>query len=263
MSVGYIKLHRSLLEWQYWDDHNTTRLLIYFLVSVNYEPKKWMGIQINAGSFVTSYDRISQATKMTQSQIRRSMKILISENQISQKTTNKFQLVSLIKWDELQLGENKTTNKQQSNNNQTTIKQQQLKNTKNNKKERITNQLSLISVRKNEFKESLRPFLSKYGSELLNDFFGYWTEPNHSNTKMKFELQKTWSIERRLNTWVKNDKNYNSQKTTFQNANRKPTIEEAQQQQLDRILKNAGQLFNGQEPTDDNERFEDVDFQNC
>ena len=43
---------------------------------------------------------------------------------------------------------------------------------------------------------------------MLKDFFGYWTEPNKSNTKLKFELQQTWSISRRLETWAKNDKTF-------------------------------------------------------
>lgn len=71
-----------------------------------------------------------------------------------------------------------------------------------------------IEERKLKFADTLKPFLSKYGKELLNDFFKYWTEPNKSNTKFKMELEKTWSLERRLETWAKNDKNFN--KTTLQ-----------------------------------------------
>jgi hypothetical protein len=40
---------------------------------------------------------------------------------------------------------------------------------------------------------------------MINDFYKYWTEPNKSNTKFKQELEKTWSVERRLETWSKND----------------------------------------------------------
>ena len=28
-----------------------------------------------------------------------------------------------------------------------------------------------------------------------------WSEPNRSETKMKFELERTWDVKRRLNTW--------------------------------------------------------------
>jgi hypothetical protein len=72
-----------------------------------------------------------------------------------------------------------------------------------------------IQERKLKFADTLKPFLETYGKDLLNDFYNYWTEPNHSNTKMKFELNKTWSIEGRLRTWAKNDKNFNKDKQTI------------------------------------------------
>jgi hypothetical protein len=44
---------------------------------------------------------------------------------------------------------------------------------------------------------------------MLLDFFYYWTEPNKSQTKMKFEMQKTWDTARRLRTWERNNINWN------------------------------------------------------
>jgi hypothetical protein len=76
-----------------------------------------------------------------------------------------------------------------------------------------------IEDRKLKFADTLKPFLETYGKDLLNDFYNYWTEPNHSNTKMKFELNKTWSIEGRLRTWAKNDKNFNKDKQTITTQN--------------------------------------------
>ena len=33
-------------------------------------------------------------------------------------------------------------------------------------------------------------------------FIDYWTEPNKSGTKMRFELERTWHLSRRLSRWV-------------------------------------------------------------
>jgi hypothetical protein len=62
-----------------------------------------------------------------------------------------------------------------------------------------------IDERKLKFASTLKPFLDTYGKEMLNDFYLYWTEPNKSNTKFRQEMEKTWSLERRLETWSKND----------------------------------------------------------
>jgi uncharacterized protein YdaU (DUF1376 family) len=42
-----------------------------------------------------------------------------------------------------------------------------------------------------------------YPQTLLDEFFSYWTEPNPSKTKMRFEFEKTWDLPRRLATWAK------------------------------------------------------------
>lgn len=68
---------------------------------------------------------------------------------------------------------------------------------------------SKIEVRKKEFSDTLKPFLETYGKDMLNDFYAYWTEPNKSNTKFRQELEKTWSLKRRLDTWAKRDRNFN------------------------------------------------------
>lgn len=69
----------------------------------------------------------------------------------------------------------------------------------------IVNKINNINERKLKFASTLEPYLSTYGKELLNDFYKYWTEPNKSNTKFKQEMEKTWSLERRLETWSNND----------------------------------------------------------
>lgn len=67
----------------------------------------------------------------------------------------------------------------------------------------------LINGRKLKFASTLEPFLQKYGKEMLDEFYKYWTEPNKSNTKFRQELEKTWDLSRRLETWAKNDKGFN------------------------------------------------------
>lgn len=65
-----------------------------------------------------------------------------------------------------------------------------------------------INERKKAFSKTLEPYLEKYGKELLNNFYKYWTEPNKSNTKFKQETEKTWSLDLRLNTWAINESKF-------------------------------------------------------
>jgi hypothetical protein len=63
-----------------------------------------------------------------------------------------------------------------------------------------------IEERKLKFAHTLEPFKSKYGRDLLNQFYKYWTQPNKSNTKFKQELEKAWELSYRLETWSSREK---------------------------------------------------------
>lgn len=53
-------------------------------------------------------------------------------------------------------------------------------------------------------KEKMQEHAGKYDSEMLNNFYRYWTEPVNEDdpkSKLKFQLQKTWQTRGRLATW--------------------------------------------------------------
>lgn len=59
-----------------------------------------------------------------------------------------------------------------------------------------------IKERKLKFYEDCKPFLAKYPKEMLREFYNYWIELNKSGTKMRYELQQTFEISKRLATWA-------------------------------------------------------------
>jgi hypothetical protein len=58
-----------------------------------------------------------------------------------------------------------------------------------------------LQQRAEAFYDTLVPYVRIYGRVMVRGFYDYWTEPNPAGTKMRFELQKTWSLERRLKSW--------------------------------------------------------------
>lgn len=96
--------------------------------------------------------------------------------------------------------------------------------------------ITVTSSSKNAIEERAEAFctsigttenIGKYGMPMLREFYDYWSEPNKSNTKMRFEMQKTWDLDRRLARWARN--NFNKY------GNNKPTPDE-QQSKLASIL---------------------------
>lgn len=66
-----------------------------------------------------------------------------------------------------------------------------------------------LKPRRDALIEQMMPFLDTYGKDMLNEFYLYWTEPNRSLTKMRFEMQPTWDLTLRLSTWNSRNKKRN------------------------------------------------------
>lgn len=64
----------------------------------------------------------------------------------------------------------------------------------------------VIKDKKQKFYEDCKPYLGKYPKDMLRAFYNYWTEMNKSGTRLRFELQPTFEISRRLVTWASRDK---------------------------------------------------------
>ena len=66
--------------------------------------------------------------------------------------------------------------------------------------------INRIEIREEIFKSEVQNF-KNYPTAMLNEFIEYWTEPNKSGSRMKFEMEKTWDLKRRLSRWSNNSFN--------------------------------------------------------
>ena len=90
-----------------------------------------------------------------------------------------------------------------------------------------------ILIREQNFLDQVA--LLDYDNSIKKSFTDYWTEPNKSNTKMKFEMQSTFDINRRLARWKKNDKSWNksqSMSKIHQHLQKNINVKEKLKQQL-------------------------------
>jgi hypothetical protein len=87
-------------------------------------------------------------------------------------------------------------------------------------KERKGKEIKIKDINKEKelFLTSLQDFKQTYSSEMIKQFFDYWTELNTSKTKMRFQSEKFFDPSKRLATWSRN------QKQTFNKSEIKPQI---------------------------------------
>ena len=77
-----------------------------------------------------------------------------------------------------------------------------------------------LEERQREFYDDVAQYVGKYDKEMLRAFYDYWSEPNQKNTKMRKELEKTWSTGGRLATWYRRQnesQNINNQQLNNKN----------------------------------------------
>ena len=71
---GFVKLKRNMLDWEWYQDANTTRVMIHLLLRVNYTTNKWQGNEIKPGELITSLASLSAELKLSENKIRTSLK---------------------------------------------------------------------------------------------------------------------------------------------------------------------------------------------
>ena len=231
---GWIKLHRSLLEWEWFTDSNALHVFMYLLLTANIKDVKYKGFMVPKGSLITTTKKISDNTRVSAMSVRTALNKLKISEQISIKTTNKFTLITICNYEKYQAkeeGQQQTTNKRTANKKQTTNKQltsieEEGKNIviiqDNNILEGENQNHAILPTQgkgkgkrdlgeiAGEFMRSLEKFVGVYPNEMLQDFARYWTEPNRTGTRLKFELQQTWSMAGRLSTWAKNEPKFSA-----------------------------------------------------
>jgi hypothetical protein len=71
-----------------------------------------------------------------------------------------------------------------------------------------------LPQREYEFKRKCCEFIPAYNLQMIQEFFSWWSEKNKTETKMKWELERTFEISKRLATWAKREKEFKNNKTT-------------------------------------------------
>lgn len=132
---GWIKMHRKMIDWQWFTDVNTCHLFFYCIMRANHEDSKWQGIDIKRGQFITSLPTLAKETGLSVMQVRTSLKKLNLTGELTDKVTNKYRVISITNYSQYQEDNRQTnrqiTDKQQADNRQVTAD-------KNEKKEKNT-----------------------------------------------------------------------------------------------------------------------------
>ncbi len=84
---GWIKLHRRLLSWEWYDNPNTTKIFIHLLLTANHTEGKWQGQTIERGACITSLEELARANGLSIRQVRTALGHLEKTGEIDKLST--------------------------------------------------------------------------------------------------------------------------------------------------------------------------------
>lgn len=207
--TGWISLYRSLKHHWVWSDPVKLKWWLIVLFEVNHRNNKvaigYNLVECKRGQSLKSLRSWSSEFGVSVKSVVRFFDMLEKDEMIKRETVGKGQhsttMLTVCNYDTYQ---NKKQEKetQEPHNGNATETQGQRNGGTNNKDNNSNNENK--DYRELRFREQVAQH-TQYNSQMLEAFSDYWTESKPNGKKMKFEMQKTFDIERRLKTWNRND----------------------------------------------------------
>lgn len=179
LEFGYVRLYRSLLNWEWYTDINTKSVFLHLILTANYEPKKWRGITVERGQRVYSRATIAAELHMSERSVRTALNHLISTGEVTNQTTPQYSVVTVKNYDEYQQVTNETTNDRPTTDQRPTNDRPQCKKAKESNKANKANK-SIYREAFESYSQGDEPLL-----KALNDF-----------AEMRTAIKKAFSTER-------------------------------------------------------------------
>jgi len=136
---GWISLHRSLFDWEWYQTPNVSRLFIHLLLRANHEDGSWQGHAVKRGQTICGRKALSEELRISERTIRTCLSKLKSTNEITIESTTQFSIITICNYNKYQDAQS-TNNKQdsqqidqRSTNDRPTIDQRLTTNNKDNK----------------------------------------------------------------------------------------------------------------------------------
>ena len=191
---GFIKLHRKLIAWGWYQDYVVKDVFLHLLLTANFKETSWRSTTLKEGQLVTSYKHLSEDLGFSVQKIRTAIDKLKSTGEITTESTNKYTVITVVNWADYQFGEESDNqqNNKQSNNQATSRFCEQTVN-KNKKVKKSTSKST-----NNETAESGLNTEAAYQ-------FGKISTSNLTNNQQTNNNQITNKQQQRKN--IKNDKN--------------------------------------------------------
>lgn len=96
---GYIKLHRSILSWEWYGDIKTRGLFLHLLVAAQWEDVRIEGQVIKRGQLCTSIRKLADVVGLSERGVRTSLQRLQSTGEITMQSNQHHSIITVVNYD--------------------------------------------------------------------------------------------------------------------------------------------------------------------
>lgn len=133
MDNSWIKLYRSMRDWQWSASPKHMALFVHILLRANHKETKWRNETIKPGQLLTGRVQLSDWSGLSEREVRTVLKDIKNSGEIDQQTTRHYSIITITKWAEYQMDDQQTTSRRPADD-QLTTTSKNAKNVKNEKK---------------------------------------------------------------------------------------------------------------------------------
>ncbi len=171
----WVKLHRSIASWQWYNDLKTKSVFLHLLIKANHEETHYRGVIVKRGEVLTGRKQLARELELSEQEIRTAINHLLS-SEITIKTTSKYSVITVLNYDNYQSSQpTKKPTKQPTSNQQATKNQptdnhiQELKELKELKEIESLYDAYPKKVDKGHALKAIKKAIEKVGAQVLLD----------------------------------------------------------------------------------------------
>lgn len=99
MKSGWLKIYRSIVDWEWFSEHDMTTFFIWCLCNANVDGRMWRGVYIKPGQLVVSRSTVCKELGISERRYRTIISRFAKSGEITVKPQGAFSILTIVNWE--------------------------------------------------------------------------------------------------------------------------------------------------------------------